>query len=70
METDADQEQETNIEIVNINSIKFKSNHSTIIENLKTPSNKVIIMVPYNADMGSGGNIIPLYIYKSYFQGQ
>ena len=30
-------------------------------------SNKVIITVPYEVDMGSDGNIMPLYIYKMLF---
>ena len=63
MEKEADQEQETDIEVVNINSIKFNSNYFTIIlANLKTSSNKVLITVPYKVDMGSDGNIMSLQI--------
>ena len=65
METEADQEQETDIQMVNINSINFNSNHPTIIANLKTLKNKVIITVLYKVDMSSDGNTIPLYIYKN-----
>ena len=36
IENEDEQEQETNIEMVNKNSIRFNSNHSAIIENLKT----------------------------------
>ena len=38
-----------------------------LIANLQTSSNKVIITVPYKVDMGSNGNIIPLYIYKKLY---
>ena len=64
---EADQEQETDIKAGNTNSVKWNSNHSTIIANLKTSSNKVVITVPYKADTGSDGNIMPLYIYKKFF---
>ena len=67
MEKEADQEQETDIEMVNINSVTLISNHSTIIANLKTLSNIFIITVPYMVDTGSGGNTMPLYIYKKLF---
>ena len=67
MEKEADQEQEIDIEMVNMNSKKLNSNHSTIIADLKTSSNKVIIMVPYKVDMGSEGNIMSLYIYRKLF---
>ena len=53
--------------MVNINSIKFNYNCLTITANLKTSSNQVIVMVSYEADMGSAGNIMPLYIYKNLF---
>ena len=42
-------------------SIKFNSNVSATIANLKTSSNKVLITVPYKADRGSDGNIMQLY---------
>ena len=41
------QEQNTDIETVNINSIRFNSNCSAIIANLKTSLNKVVITVDY-----------------------
>ena len=41
--------------MVNINSSRFNSNHSTIIEYIKTSLNKVIITVPYEVDMGRNG---------------
>ena len=67
METEADQGQEINIETENINLVKFNSNHSAVIANLKTSSSKVIITVPYKVDTGSNGNIMPLSIYKKLF---
>ena len=60
-------EQETDIEMENLNSIRFNSNCSTIIANLKPSSNKVTISVPYKVDMGSNRNIMPFYIYKKIF---
>ena len=50
--------------MVNLNFVKFNSNCSAIVANLKLSSNKIIIMVPYKVDMGSDGNIMPLCIYK------
>ena len=67
VEKKADQKQETDTETININSVIFNSNHSAIIEHLKTSSNKVVIMVTYKVDTGSDGIIIPLYIYKKLF---
>ena len=64
-----EQGQDTDIEMVKINSVRFNSNHSTIIANLKTSSNKVVITVPCKVDMGSSGNIIPFYMFKNSFPG-
>ena len=58
---------ETDIEIGNINSIRFNSNHSPIIANSKTSVNKVVITAPYKVDTGSDGNIMPFYMYKKLF---
>ena len=69
MEKEADQEQEIDVKTVNINSVKLNTNHSTIIVNLRTSSNKVITIVPNKVDMGSDGNIMPLYMYKKLFPG-
>ena len=63
-------EQESGIKTVNINSVNFNSNHSAIIANLKTSSNKTAIMVPYKVDTGSDGNIIPLNIFTKLFNVQ
>ena len=56
--------------MVNINSVKFNSNHSEITANLKMSSNKCAITVPYKVDTESNGNIMPFYSYKNYFLGQ
>ena len=53
--------------MVNINSVSFNSNHSAIIANLKTSSNKATIAVPYKVDMGSDGNIMPFNIFTKLF---
>ena len=55
------------IKVVNINSVNFISNYSTVIPNLKTSSNKAMIMVPYKVDMGSDGNIMPFNIFTKLF---
>ena len=66
-EEDDEQQQETDIEMVNINSIRFNSNHSTIIANLKASWNKVVITVSYKIDTGNNGNIMPFNMYKKLF---
>ena len=60
-------EQKPSIETVNISSVNFNSNHSSIIVNLKTSSNKATIMVSYQVDMGSNGNIMPFNIFTKLF---
>ena len=67
LEKEAEMEQEPGIKTVNINSVRCNSNHSAILANLKTSSNKVIIMVSYKVDTGSDGNILPFHIYKKLF---
>ena len=57
------------IDSVNINSINFNKNCSVIMANLKMLANKSSVIAPYKVDTGSGGNIIPSYIYKKYFLG-
>ena len=63
IEKEAKHEQEPGIKMVNINSVNFNSNHSTMIANLKTSSNKANIMVPYKVDKGSDGNIMAFNIF-------
>ena len=70
IEIEDEQEQETDIEMLNMNSIRFHSNNSTIIANLKTLSNKVPITVPCKVDTGSNVNIMPFHICKNYTLGQ
>ena len=67
IEKEAVHEQEPGIETVNINSVNFNSNHSAIMANLKTSSNKATIMVPYNVDTGSDGNMMPFNIFTKLF---
>ena len=55
MEKEVEQEQGPGIKMVNINSVTFNSNHSAILENLKTSSNKVTIMVSYKVDIAVMG---------------
>ena len=52
MEKEADQEQETDMAMVNTYVMKFYFNHSVIIANPKTSSNKVLTMVPFKVDTG------------------
>ena len=59
--------QEPCIEMVNIHSVSFNSNHSAIIANLKTSSNKATIVVPYKVHIGSDGNIMPFNIFTELF---
>ena len=69
IEKEDEQEQKTNIETENISSVRFDSNHSTIIANLKKKHHqiKVVITVLYKVDMGSNGNIMPFYMYIQLF---
>ena len=60
-------EQELCIEMVNIKSVSFISNHSTIIANLKSSSNKATMAVPYKVDMGTVGKIIPFNVFTKLF---
>ena len=70
LEQEPDQHYEEDlIDTVNINSIIF-SKWSVITANIKASSNKVSIIVPYKADTGSDGNIMPIYLYKTFFLGQ
>ena len=55
------------IDMVNMNSINFNSNHSAITAKPKTSSHKVIITVPYKVDTGTNGNKMPLHIHKKLF---
>ena len=67
IEKEAIPKQEPGIKMVNINSVNFNSNYSTIIANLKISSNMAMIMVPYEVDMGSDGNILLFNIFTKLF---
>ena len=67
IEKEAVHEQLPGIKLVNINAVNFDSNHSTIIANLKTSSNKAAIAVLYKVDMGSEGNIMLFNIFTKCF---
>ena len=54
--------QDPGIKMVNINSVNFNSNHSTIIANLNMSSNKATFIVPYKVNMCSDGNIMSFII--------
>ena len=68
LEQELDQHhEEDHIDMVDINSIIFNSKQSVITSNIKTSSNQVSIIVPYNVDTGSDGDIMPLHLYKRLF---
>ena len=60
-------EKESSIVMVNINLIRFSSNHSAVIAKLQTSSKPSKIIVPYNIDTGCDGNIMPLNLLKKIF---
>ena len=47
--------------------VNFYSNHSTIIANLKTTSNKAAIIVPYKVDVVSDGIIMSFNIFPNFY---
>ena len=59
--------EEDHIDMVNINSITFNSKWSAITANLKMTSNQVSVIISYNIDTGSDGNIMPLHLCKKLF---
>ena len=61
------QEQETDIEMVTINSIRYNFNLPKARANLNTSLDKVAISVFYKVYIGSNGSIMPFYIYKKLF---
>ena len=62
--------QEPGIETVNINSVIFYSDHSTLITNLKKLSNKATIMEPHKVDTGCDGNKCHLIYSLNYSLAQ
>ena len=59
-----DQKEENHIDMVNVNSINFNSNHSIITADLEKLSNEVVITVPYKIDRGSNGSIMSSHIFR------
>ena len=57
-------EEESSMEMVNINFIRFNSNHSAIIAKLKTSSKQATITVPFKVYTGCNGNIMPFNVFK------
>ena len=53
--------------MVNINSVNFNNKHSVITASLKPSSKHVRIIVPYDIDKDTEGNIMTLQIYKKLF---
>ena len=64
---DQQHEIEDHIDIVNIHSIIFNRKWVVITAIQKTSSNQVSIIEPYKVDTCSGGNIMPLHLYKILF---
>ena len=67
-ETAQDSAEENIINLVNINSIHFNKNCLVITAKFKTSAGINNVLVPYKVDTGNDGNIMPLHIYKNYFQ--
>ena len=65
-EPDQCQEEEDHIDTVNINSINFNSSNSVITANIKIVSNEVRIIVQYQVDTASDGNMLS-HMYKKLF---
>ena len=55
------------IESVSINSLQFNKNCSVLTAKLKTSAGQNNIIVPYNIDTDSDGNIIPEHMFKKMF---
>ena len=62
------QESQEEIETVSIDSVHLNKNQSVITAHLETHAGKDMVEVPYKIDMGSEGNIMPLYIFKKLFK--
>ena len=60
---EAEQEQENQTKMMNINSFNFIANCSIITTNLNKSPNKVVITVSYKVDTCSDGSKMPLYTY-------
>ena len=56
------------IETVSIHSVHLNKNQSLLTAELEMQSGRNIIVIPYKIDMGSKGNIMPLFIFKKLFK--
>ena len=50
-------------EVVSINSLYINRTRSLITAKLETQAGKTVLEIPYKIDMGSEGNLMPLYIF-------
>ena len=64
----AQDSQDEEIETVSINLVHLKKNQSIIMVHLETYAGRNNVEIPYKIDMGSEGNIMPLYIFKKLFK--
>ena len=60
--------QDEEIEMVSIDSVHLNRNWSVITAYLDIYAGKNNVEIPYKIDMGSEGNIMPLYIFKKLFK--
>ena len=60
--------QEEEIETVSIYLVYLNKNWSLITAHLETHVGKTTVEIPHKIDMGSEGNIMPLYILKKLFK--
>ena len=63
----AQESQDKQIEIVSIDFVHLNRNQSVITAYLDTFAGENKVEIPYKIDMGSEGNIMPLYIFKKIF---
>ena len=59
---------EGEIEAVSINSVHLNKTWSLLMAKLEMQSGRNTIVIPYKIDMGSEGNIMPLFIFKKLFK--
>ena len=59
---------EGKIETVSINSVHLNKNQSLLMAELETQSGIDTIIILYEIDMSSKGNIMPLFIFKQLFK--
>ena len=53
---------------LSIDSVHLNKNLSLLTAKLETQSSRNAIVIPYKIDMGSKGNIMPLFIFKKLFK--